>query len=127
MTGPSRPRCPGCAAPNTAGQAFCGSCGLDLRTDWVQARPEPLAPAWVQPPPGYRPRSPIHGIMKALLVLWTIGYPIVSCSPLLAAGGSGTAGAAAGGLASVIAASVLFFPWIVGVLILGVLTLVTKP
>ena len=30
MTGPSSPRCPRCEAPNPAGQAFCGSCGLEL-------------------------------------------------------------------------------------------------
>ena len=52
MTGPSSPRCPRCEAPNPAGQAFCGSCGLELGA----------APA---PPPMRRPPAkPVTDLLR---------------------------------------------------------------
>jgi hypothetical protein len=47
MTGPSSPRCPWCEAPNPAGQAFCGSCGLELG---VGPSPSPSLPPAAKPP-----------------------------------------------------------------------------
>jgi len=47
MTGPSSPRCPWCEAPNPAGQAFCGSCGLELG---VGPSPSPSRPPAAKPP-----------------------------------------------------------------------------
>jgi hypothetical protein len=46
MTGPSSPRCPWCEAPNPAGQAFCGSCGLELG---VGPSPSPSQPPAAKP------------------------------------------------------------------------------
>ncbi len=63
-------------------------------------------------------------VIKQLLGVWAIGYPIISILPLLSTGGDGAGGVAVGGLASLIVAGALFGPWIVGLIILGVLVLV---
>jgi hypothetical protein len=63
-------------------------------------------------------------ILKQLLGLWAIGYPIISILPLLSTGTSTTGATAVGGLASLIVASALLGPWIIGIIILGILVLV---
>jgi hypothetical protein len=64
-------------------------------------------------------------VFKQLLAVWAIGYPIVAILPLLSTGTSTAGATAVGGLAALIVASALFGPWIVGVIILGVLVLVS--
>ena len=64
-------------------------------------------------------------LFKQLLGVWAIGYPILVFLPMFATSGNGAAGTAVGGLASILAAGVLFGPWIIGIIILGVLVLVS--
>lgn len=66
-----------------------------------------------------------HRALRWMLGLWAIAYPIVSCAPLFV-GASNSAGAGtAGGLAGIVLVAALFLPWIVGVIVLGVLVWVT--
>ena len=85
-------------------------------------------PAHVPPPRDERlaPRSSTpHVLLKWALALWAIAYPIVSCSPMLI--GTSSAGAAAAtGFASIILGTALLVPWLIGIVILGVLVLVTN-
>ena len=62
-----------------------------------------------------------HGILKGLWALWTVSYPVISCSPLLTSGGT-----AAGDWQAIIIGAFLFFPWIVGIIILGILVMLSK-
>ena len=67
MTGPSSPRCPRCEAPNPAGQAFCGSCGLELGA-------APAPPRMRRPPAKpvtdlLRPRN-IYAVVIATVVVF---------------------------------------------------------
>lgn len=64
-------------------------------------------------------------ILRWALGLWAVAFPVMSCSPMLI-GGSSTGAAAATGLGSLVLGAVLFFPWIVGVIVLGVLVLITR-
>ena len=62
----------------------------------------------------------MKSVLRWLLIIWVIAYPVISCSPL-AAGDGTDAGAVASGGAAMLTGAVLFFPWIVGVVILGIL------
>jgi len=80
---------------------------------------------------GYPPDSPgpsRHRILKQLLGLWAIAYPILIILPLFSTGGTSNAGATTVGvLGMIVVGSTLFFPWIIGLIVLGVLIFVTKP
>jgi len=69
--------------------------------------------------------SGLRSLLKPVLVVWTLGYPVISYSPLLLAG-QGAGGAAAGGLAALFAASFLLVPWLIGIVVLGVLVAVVR-
>lgn len=56
---------------------------------------------------------------------WAIAYPVVSCSPLLTSGGT-AGGTVATGIASFVVGATLFFLWIVGIIILGILVMLSK-
>jgi hypothetical protein len=58
--------------------------------------------------------------LQILLLIWVLGYLLVSCGPLL--GGH----LFIGGL-TFVAGVVLFVPWLVGVVVLAVLIWVTSP
>jgi len=62
----------------------------------------------------------LNSLLRLLLVLWVLGYLVVSCGGLF----SGSAGAAAGGL---LAGTVLLVPWLVGVLVLAIVIWLTNP
>lgn len=65
-------------------------------------------------------------IIRWLLALWLIAYPIVACTPLLVgsiAGGESGAYTILGGL---LAGSFLLLPWLVGILVLGLLAVLTR-
>ena len=62
----------------------------------------------------------MKSVLRWLLIIWVIAYPVISCSPL-AAGDGTDAGAVVSGGAAMVTGAVLFFPWIVGVIILGIL------
>lgn len=64
--------------------------------------------------------QPVNGLFRFLLAIWTIGFLVISCVPLL------TGNAVAGG-AGLLAGAVLLVPWLVGVLILSIFTWLTNP
>jgi hypothetical protein len=75
---------------------------------------------------GHGQRGLGHRIIRLLLMVWLIAYPVISCGPILlgaAAGGTSGGYAALGGL---IMGSVLLVPWLVGVVVLGLLALLTR-
>jgi len=83
----------------------------------------------------WRDRSPgnwldrtwsLNGILRAALAVWALAYPVVACAPLLITGTDTAGGTAVGGLVSLAVGATLFGPWIVGLLVLGVLAWVTK-
>jgi hypothetical protein len=104
--------CTSCGTLRPADAAFCPKCGRPF-----------AGPA--APPRSAAAGSSTHSILKGLLGLWAIGYVVLSCSPMLMAT-NGAAGAAAGGVSSLIVGGLLFGPWIIGIIVLGVLVLVTK-
>jgi hypothetical protein len=59
-------------------------------------------------------------VLRVLLLVWVFGYLFVSCAPLL--GANGLVGAI-GFLSGI----VLFFPWLVGVIVLAILVWLTNP
>jgi len=67
-----------------------------------------------------------HQIIRVLLTIWLVAYPVVACTPMIVgtlAGGSGGGMATFGGL---LAGMLLLGPWLVGILILGLLALLTR-
>jgi hypothetical protein len=62
----------------------------------------------------------VNAILRLLLLLWVVGYVVLSCGGFF----SGNAGAAAGG---VLVGVVVLVPWLVGVLVLVVLVWLTNP
>jgi hypothetical protein len=62
----------------------------------------------------------VNTILRLLLLLWVVGYVVLSCGGFL----SGNTGAAAGG---VLVGAVLLVPWLVGVLVLAVVVWLTNP
>jgi hypothetical protein len=61
----------------------------------------------------------INTILRILLALWVAGFLLISCAPLYTDGGVGLLGFLTG--------AVLLVPWIIGVVILGILIWLTNP
>jgi len=61
----------------------------------------------------------INTILRIFLALWVAGFLLISCAPLYADGGVGLLGFLTG--------AVLLVPWLIGVVILGVLIWLTNP
>lgn len=75
---------------------------------------------------GHGPRPLGHRIIRLLLTIWLVAYPVISCAPVLigsAAGGREGGGAILGGL---LVGTVLLGPWLIGILVLGLLALLTR-
>ncbi len=66
-----------------------------------------------------------HRILKQLLGLWAIAYPILIFLPLISTGTSNAGATTVGVLAMIVVGSTLFFPWIIGLIVLGVLVAVS--
>lgn len=62
----------------------------------------------------------MNGFLRFFLAIWTIGFLVISCAPLL------TGNAIAGGV-GLLAGAVLLVPWLVGVLILSIFIWLTNP
>ena len=62
----------------------------------------------------------MNSLFRLLLAIWTIGFLVVSCVPLL------TGNAVAGGV-GLLAGAVLLVPWLIGVLILSIFIWITNP
>jgi hypothetical protein len=87
---------------------------------WVRGRTAPESPDG-----DGASGSQLHRLLKGGLGLWAIAYPVMSCAPLFMTGVDSGGAAAGGGLASLVVGATLFGPWIVGLLVLGVLVWVT--
>jgi hypothetical protein len=77
---------------------------------------------------GYPPDSPApsrHRILKQLLGLWAIAYPILIVLPLISTGANNAGATTVGLLGAIVVGSALFFPWIIGIIVLAVLVAVS--
>jgi hypothetical protein len=61
-----------------------------------------------------------NSLLRVLLVIWVVGYILISCGALI----DGDVG---GGLLGLVAGAVLLIPWLVGLVILSVLVWITNP
>jgi hypothetical protein len=61
-----------------------------------------------------------NSVLRVLLLVWVLGYLLISCGALI----SGDLG---GGVVGLVAGAVLFVPWLVGVVVLGALVWITNP
>lgn len=114
-------RCPVCVRAVPVGAAYCGNCGASLYA--VSTNPTPPRAEIVI---GHGPRPLMHRILRILLAIWLVAYPVISCAPIIGGvvvGGSSGGGAMLGGL---FAGWLLFAPWIVGILVIGLLTLLSR-
>lgn len=75
---------------------------------------------------GHGPRPLGHRIIRLLLTIWLVAYPAVSCAPIVIGSAAGGSGGGAAILTGLLAGSVLLIPWLVGVLVLGLLALLTR-
>ena len=73
-----------------------------------------------------RPKSLTHRVLRAALTIWLVAYPVVSCGPALAGVAVGGTSGGLTVLTALLVGSVLWWPWIVGVIVLGLLALLTK-
>ncbi len=62
--------------------------------------------------------------LRLILVLWVVGFLIISCGPALA--GDGIVGTLAGGAIGLVLGSVLLVPWLIGLAVLLVLIWLTS-
>lgn len=62
----------------------------------------------------------MNTLLRVLLLIWILGYLLVSCGPLLN-------GDLVLGAITLVGAIVLFVPWVIGIVILGVLVRLTNP
>ena len=69
MTEPSGPRCPRCQAPNPAGQAFCGSCGLELGP---QPTPSPSRPLPARPAVDLLRTRNVYAVVTVTVVVFLV-------------------------------------------------------
>ncbi len=59
-------------------------------------------------------------VLRVLLLVWVLGYLLISCGALIG-------GDVGGGFLGLIAGAVLLIPWLIGLVILGGLVLITNP
>ena len=59
-------------------------------------------------------------VLRIVLLIWVFGYLVVSCAPVL--GANGLVGALA-----FLSGIVFFIPWLLGLIVLGVLVWITNP
>jgi hypothetical protein len=62
----------------------------------------------------------VNTILRILLLIWVLGYLLVSCAPLLG-------GHLLLGTITFIGGIVLFVPWVIGIVVLGALIRGTNP
>ncbi len=63
--------------------------------------------------------------LKVILVLWVVGYLLIACGPAIAA--DGVTGTLIGAAIGLILGGALFAPWAIGVVILIILIMLTRP
>lgn len=119
-------RCPSCSRYAGPDAQFCPHCGARLdrpASRAAAARSGPGQPVDVLV--RREGRSAINRLLRTVLAVWLVAYPVLSCGPILigASVGGGPGGGAV--LAGVLAGGLLFWPWVVGVIVLGLLVLLT--
>ena len=62
----------------------------------------------------------LNTILRVLLLVWVLGYLVISCGALVG-------GDVGGGLIGLVAGAILLVPWLIGVAVLGVLVWITNP
>jgi hypothetical protein len=62
----------------------------------------------------------LNTTLRLILAIWTIGFLAISCGPMF------TGDVGAGGL-GLLVGGVLFVPWLVGILVLGIFVWLTNP
>ena len=72
------------------------------------------------------PRSLTHQVLRLLLTIWLIAYPVIACGPVLIGSAAGGSSGGAAALAGLLVGGVLLWPWLVGVLVLGLLTVLSR-
>lgn len=131
-TTPARPapsatsgsRCPACSRFAGLDAAYCPHCGATLKfpaqrhAEGRSPRPEAVAAG--------QPRSLVHQVLRLLLTTWLVAYPLVACVPVLLGSASGGAAGGAAVLGGLIAGWYLLIPWLVGVLVLGLLAVLSR-
>jgi hypothetical protein len=60
-------------------------------------------------------------LARLVLLGWTIGFPVVSCAPLLATGTDSAGATGVGILAAIIVGGTILVPWLIGVVIFGII------
>lgn len=73
-----------------------------------------------------RPKSFTHQLLRLALTIWLVAYPLVSCTPLISGMAVGGSSGAIGLLSSWFIGGFLWWPWIVGIIVLGLLALLTR-
>jgi len=73
-----------------------------------------------------RPKSLTHQLLRAALTIWLVAYPLVSCTPVIAGVAAGGTGGSMAALAGLMFGGLLWGPWIVGIIVLGLLALLTR-
>jgi hypothetical protein len=71
-------------------------------------------------------RSLTNRVLRLLLTIWLVGYPVVACTPVIV---GSMAGGSSGGMtafAGLLTGGLLLWPWIVGIIVLGLLLLLTS-
>ena len=119
-------RCPNCSRYAGYGAAFCPYCGTALDATSTPEAGGLNIPRQVDVSIVAPRRSGAHRVLRLAFTIWLIAYPVIACVPTLAGAVSGgTAGGytAIGGL---VVGSVLLVPWLIGILVLGLLTLLTR-
>ena len=62
----------------------------------------------------------VNSVLRLLLAIWVLGFLFISCVPVFT-------GSAIAGSVGLLAGAILLVPWLVGVVILGVLIWLTNP
>jgi hypothetical protein len=59
-------------------------------------------------------------------MVWLVAYPVLSCVPMLAGSASGGPSGGTAALGGLLFGAVFLIPWLVGLLVLGLLVLMTR-
>ena len=117
-------RCPSCSRYTGPAARFCPHCGLELERPFRTGTAEPARRVDVSIAP--KPRSMSNRVLRLLLTIWLIAYPAVACTPvILGAVAGGTGGGLTAG-AGYLVGGILLWPWLVGILVLGLMVLLTS-
>ena len=114
-----RVTCSGCGAYLSPGLAVCERCGRAVpgATNHDERGPDLIdrlfAASW-------------HALWKWLWVFWTIAYPVLWVSALVTGGNQPPLGSSTGVFDSFVVGGTFAWPWLVGVIVLGVLYTVTR-